>query len=150
MWKTVLLTTLLAGTLDILAAFTNAYLRAGITPERVLRYVASGIFGSAAFTGSNAMMAWGLLFHFIIAFACTLCFFLLYPYIRSFLPNPWVNAFLIGAVAWCVTELLVLPMSQVQSAPITLTRVVVNMSILIVCIGLPIAFGAYRFYSQKS
>lgn len=38
--KTILLTGLLAGTLDISAALTNAYISNGVTPIRVLQFIA--------------------------------------------------------------------------------------------------------------
>lgn len=149
MWKAVVQTTLLAGTLDILAAFASAYLRSGTTPDQVLRFVASGVFGQSAFSGGDSLWLWGLLFHFIIAFACTTCFFLIYPRLPSFLANPWVGGVLVAVVAWCVTELLIVPASQAPTFPFTLSRVVRSVLILVFCIGWPIAFGA-RFYGRKS
>jgi hypothetical protein len=68
-------TILLAGTLDIVAACIRAYTANGVTPDRVLQYIAAGVFGKSAYTGGYGMMAWGLFFHFIIASACVACFF---------------------------------------------------------------------------
>ena len=42
---------LIAGTLDICAAFLTAWLRAGVSPIGVLQFVASGALGPAAFQG---------------------------------------------------------------------------------------------------
>ena len=68
-------TALLVGTLDIVAAFVDYWLATGRGPEGVLRYVASGAFGSAAFTGGICMIWYGLLFHYMIAAAWTALFF---------------------------------------------------------------------------
>ncbi|WP_133272023.1 hypothetical protein [Hymenobacter radiodurans] len=68
-------TALLAGTLDISAAMTNFAVSTGGSPLRVLPYVASGVFGKAAFSGSPLMLVWGLVFHFSIALVFTVFFF---------------------------------------------------------------------------
>jgi len=68
--KKVLLSGLLVGTLDILAAFVDVYINNG-KPLGVLNYIATGAFGKTDFTASNAGAVTGLLFHYIIAFAFT-------------------------------------------------------------------------------
>src|SRR5689334_18127128 len=100
MWKSILATTFFAGTLDIMAACLNAYLSVNITPDKVLKYIASGVFGNAAFSGGTGMVLFGLLFHFVIAFACTAVFYWLYPKVSFFKFSLTVNAVLIAIVAW--------------------------------------------------
>jgi hypothetical protein len=104
MWKAIFTTTVIAGTLDTSAASLSAYLRSGTTPDRVLRFVASGVFGQQALTGSNLMLVWGMIFHYTIALACTTCFFLAYAKWKLFVSNPRINAVMVGIVAWIVTE----------------------------------------------
>ena len=79
MWKQIFKATLWAGSLDILAAFLNSYLRNKTSPGIVLQYIASGVLGEEAFSGGYATMAIGLFFHFMIAFSCTALFFVLFP-----------------------------------------------------------------------
>lgn len=146
MWKFVLTTTFIAGTLDISAACLSAYFRSGATPERVLRFVASGVFGKRAFEAGSWMPLWGLVFHYTIAFACTLCFFLLYPKWKNLVYNPWINSVLVGVVAWIATELVIVPLSNAPAAPFTFFRIVTSMAILILCIGAPIAWRAHHFF----
>ena len=62
---------LIAGTLDICAAFLTAWLRAGVTPVRVLHFVASGLIGAAAFNGGARTAILGLALHFLIATGAT-------------------------------------------------------------------------------
>ena len=57
---------LTAGTLDILDAFIVSGLR-GVSPERVLRYIASGVMGSSAGQSGIEVPALGLALHFVIA-----------------------------------------------------------------------------------
>ncbi|NJN34942.1 MAG: hypothetical protein HC817_12500 [Saprospiraceae bacterium] len=75
MLKIILKTALIAGSLDITAACLQAYLKTGATPDRILAYIASGVFGKKAFSGGFPMQIAGLLFHFIIALACAACYF---------------------------------------------------------------------------
>ncbi|TGD58592.1 DUF1440 domain-containing protein [Flavobacterium humi] len=149
MWKSILQTTLFVGTLDILAACLNAYLSAHVTPGKVLQYIASGIFGDTAFSGGASMMLFGLLFHFVIAFACTAVFYWLYPKIPFFKFSLTVNAILIAVVAWLVTTRLVIPMSRITPPPFDFVRASVSVFILIVCIGIPIAYQSKRFYQEE-
>lgn len=146
MWKTILLTTFIAGGLDISAASVSAYLKSGATPDRALRFVASGFFGHRAFTGNRLMLIWGVIFHFIIAFACTACFFLAYPKWKLLVSNPWANSIIVGVTAWVVTELVIIPASNAPRTPFTLSHVAVNINILIFCIGLPIAWQADQYF----
>ena len=64
----------IVGTLDILAAFIQFYSKTQKNPIVVLNFIASGIFGKEAFTGGNKMAAFGLFFHYVIAFGFTLLF----------------------------------------------------------------------------
>ena len=148
MWKVILKTTLVAGTLDITAACTNAYFSTGTTPVTLLKYIASGLLGKPAFAGGLEIMALGLLFHFRIVLACTTCFFWLYPK-WSFLENKiWLNSLLISVVAWIVTTQIIIPLSQIQPPPFNPIKALTAICILIVCIGLPIAFNAKRFFHK--
>ena len=67
---------LIAGTLDICAAFLTAWLRAGVSPIGVLQFVASGALGPAAFQGGIKSALIGLAFHFLIATIWTVIFYL--------------------------------------------------------------------------
>ena len=69
---------LIAGSLDIIAAFLNFYFKTGKNPTIVLKYTASAIFGKDAVTGGNGMALTGLLLHYIIAFIFTIFFSLTY------------------------------------------------------------------------
>ncbi len=150
MWRVIFKTTLIAGALDITAACIHSYLLNGTMPSRVLRYVASGVFGASAFTGSGVMMVWGLLFHFIIAFSCTAFYFLLYPKIKILSRSWFIDAVAIALVAWCVTNLIIVPMSNTPKFPFDITKAPVGLAILIVCIGIPIAYHAKLFFANNT
>jgi hypothetical protein len=149
MWKSIFITTLIAGTLDIAAACINAYHSAKITPDIILKYIASGAFGKTAFTGGTGMMIYGLLFHYIIAFACTFTFFLLYPKLSFLKHSIFLNAFLLGIIAWFVTTIIIIPLSKIPTSPIKFSQALIAISILIICIGLPVAYAAKKYFRIK-
>jgi hypothetical protein len=147
--KTILQAGLLAGILDITADSIQAYLMRGTTPGQILQFIASGAFGPAAFEGGTRMMLWGLLFHFLIATSCAICFFLLYRPLHLFRLPWWMNAILIGIVAWVVTNLIILPLSRIGSRALVLKNVLMAVGILMVCIGVPVALIARNYFVRK-
>lgn len=149
MWKQVLKTAFIAGTLDITAACIQAWLAKGTTPQIVLKYIASGVFGKDAFAGGTGMILSGLLFHFMIAFACTLVYFMLYPKIKLLHINIFLSSLFIALIAWIVTTRLIIPLSKIKPAPFNLTKALTAIAILYVCIGLPVSIFAQRYFSKK-
>ena len=150
MWKQIFKATLIAGSLDIIAACTQAWFAKSTPPDIILKYIASGVFGKDAFAGGTGMILSGLLFHFIIAFACTLVYFMLYPKIKLLHKHICISALFIALIAWAVTTRLIVPMSQIKPPPFNLTKALIAVSILYVCIGLPISYFAKRFYTGKA
>ncbi len=59
--RVILFAGLVAGTLDIAAACIVSWLRAGVTPVRVLQSVAAGVYGSASFGGGTKTAVVGLI-----------------------------------------------------------------------------------------
>src|SRR5688500_2622359 len=125
--RTVLFSGLLAGTLDITAAIVFL---GKMKAEAVLRYVASGAFGQRAFTGDWTMILFGLIFHYSIAMAIALAYFLAYPKIKLLRLNTLLSAFMIGVVAWCVTNLIIVPISAIGYRTFDFDNVIKNAAIL--------------------
>jgi hypothetical protein len=149
MIRSILYATLIAGSLDITAACLQVWFKSGVTPDRLLRYIATGVFGKAAQTGGPTMLIWGLLFHFLIAFACTACFFWLYPKLPFLRDRFWLNALLIALTAWVVTTRIIIPMTPIKQAPFDFFNALQAIAILYFCIGLPIAWFAMRYFEAK-
>lgn len=145
--QTMLYTGLLAGTLDILAAFTHAFVANETTPTRVLQFIASKAVGPDAFSGGLPMALLGLFFHFIIAFSWTALFFLLYPRIKLLSKNKIIVGLGYGVVVWLMMNLVVLPIVNGSFQPFQLQSVI-GIVILMVCIGLPVSLGAGKHYSK--
>ena len=154
--QTILLSGLLVGTLDILAAFVDYYIATGKDPVTIpgiiLKYIASGLFGKEAFAGGAIYIWLGLLLHYIIAFVFTFLFFWLYSRI-SLLSKSWVlTGVVYGLFIWCIMNLIVVPSSSAPHKPLSameFTKALKSALILIVMIGLPLAFIAGRAKGKK-
>ncbi len=82
MTKRILITGLVAGTFDGLAAIIHLSIL-GKDPIRVFNFIASGVFGKAAYTGGLSMILAGIAFHYIIATIWTFIYFMIYPKIKT-------------------------------------------------------------------
>jgi hypothetical protein len=146
---TVVGTGALAGVLDGLAAIFNYMLSGGKDPGKVFQFIASGVFGKAAFAGGATTIAWGVFFHFVIAYAFTVFFFAIYPKFGLVTKNRIGVAIVYGLFVWCVMSLIVVPLSGTPKIPFRPDKAAIAAAILIVCIGLPLSLSAHRFYSRR-
>lgn len=142
-------TGLLAGTLDILMAFANAWWSAGIAPGRVLRFIASGLIGTKAFSGPQSIILLGLALHFVIAFCWTAIFFLLYPKFSRIVRSKILQAILCGMIVWVIMNLVVLPASRVPASDFRWSVMLKAMLILTIAIGWPLAHFAGRYWKEN-
>lgn len=143
--RSIVIAGLLAGTLDILAAFASTYIKTGRDPSVVLRFIASGVWGREALSGGMAMAMWGLLFHYIIATSWTTLFFVASSKF-DVLNRKWIVAGVVyGVFVWVMMTRIVLPLSNVPRLPFDPAQAVVGVLILIACIGLPISYMSKRY-----
>ena len=148
LWQVILMTGLLAATLDITAACFSYWLNTHKNPLWVLQFVASAVFGKKAFTEGSSMMIMGLLFHYFIALSFTTAFFLLYPHIPFLSKNFWITALLTGIVVWMIMNLVVVPLSKAH-IPIKTVPAIRAALILVVAIGFPLTYFARRYFGRK-
>jgi hypothetical protein len=146
---TVALIGFIAGSLDIAAAFVQFFLATGKSPVRVLRYIASGIFGRAAYAEGPLMPALGLALHYAFATAFAAIFFVAYPRVPALRRQPAVAGLLYAVPVWVVMNLVVLPLSQAQRGPLELGSVALAIVILMLAIGLPISLATHRHYTAR-
>lgn len=137
-WRGVFISGLIVGTADILCAFANANIQRGTKPGFVLEYIASGVFGNSAFGGGLSTQLAGLLFHFLIAFGLTLAFFVLRPASAAKI----FTGIMYGCFAWVITNLVIVPLSAVGAPkkPFDPWQAALNAGILVIAIGIPLAF----------
>lgn len=143
----ILITGLIAGTLDILAAI---FILAGGNAVGTFKYIASGFFGKAATVGGSEMVVWGAVFHYIIAMCWTAAFLLLYPKLPFLKWNKWFNAIAYGLIVQILMRFAILPFSQISSGAFNWISFLENAVILIFTIGLPSALAADWFYKKSS
>lgn len=145
--KVILLAGLLAGLLDIIAACVNAYINnSNVTPDRVLRYIASGVYGPEAFKGGTEMIIMGLLFHFVIATGFAALFVLLAQRFRFLTRHFVISGLIYGVIVWVIMNQVVVPLSEVKRGPFNWRRAIEAALILMFMIGLPIAWITKRYY----
>ena len=147
---TVLICGLIVGTADITGACISAYIQYGSAPEKVLKYVASGVYGKEAFAGGTGMALTGLLFHYMIAYTFTWFFFLLYPNFKWMKFSRILTGIAYGIFIWLVMTQLVLPRTQVNPSQFIVKKAIIAVLILIVAIGIPLACMAHYYYSPKN
>ena len=140
-WSTsyILVTGLIAGTMDIAAAIIQTLIGGG-TVMRLMQYIASGVFGKQAFEGGMTMAALGLLFHYIIAMGWTWLYAFIYPKNKLLHYNWMLSAIIYGIAVWFLMNRVVLQLSNVTPFPFNIMRALIAAGILIVCIGVPIAY----------
>jgi hypothetical protein len=139
---------LVVGTLDLFAAIIQTLINNG-SVEKLLQFIASGVFGSEAFSGGLTTAVYGAIFHYAIAFGWTLLFFLVYPALKLAQQNRVLTGLVYGMVVWLVMNQVVLPLSNITQRQFDLTKAAIAAAVLIVAIGLPLSFLAHRYYKNK-
>lgn len=137
----------IAGLLDILAAFIHYTIKTGKDPLPILNFIASGVVGRAdAYAADNTvvMRVLGLLLHFLIATIFAALFYYAWPLIRKVSKSWIVTGLGYGILVWLAMNLVVVPLSSTPAMKHTTEGVITNVLILMVCIGLPIAWIVSR------
>jgi len=148
--KTILVVGLIAGTLDILGAIiVYVWVMNLTTVEGLLQGIARGVFGRSAFDGGVPMAFAGLGFHFTIAFAFTIFYFLVFPFVPFLKKQKIISGFLYGIFVWCVMNLAVLPLLHIANIPTKCDAIARGAVILMICIGLPVSLMVSRYYKSK-
>jgi hypothetical protein len=133
---------LLAGSLDLLYVFIFHGLR-GVSPERILQYIASGLQGAAAFQGGYASAALGAAAHYVILIVAAAL------YLAASRRLPWlvrqaaVAGILYGAAIYITMRFVIVPLSAVNVGADTGWTVaqVTNLLMHLFVIGPAIALG---------
>lgn len=109
---------LTVGTLDILDAFIFNGVRSGVSPTRILQFIASGVVGrESAYSGGAATAALGLLLHYFIAFVVVTLYILASRRLPVLARRPFVFGPLYGLAVHLAMHYVVVPLSAVTRAP---------------------------------
>src|SRR4028119_1287519 len=119
-FKVIVFAGLLAGLLDILAALlVYSVIMRTVPAMLLLQSIASGIFGTSAYSGGWRTALLGVIFHFGITFCFTIFYFLLYSYFSFLRTHHVISGILYGLFIWVVMNLGVLPLVLERTAPVT-------------------------------
>jgi hypothetical protein len=144
--------TLTVGVLDLLDAVIFFGLR-GVPATAILRSIASGLLGPAAFDGGAATAALGVLLHFIIAFLIVLTYRLVSGWLPLLVREPIGFGALYGVAVYLTMTLVVVPISAAGSGPPALPEwpVLANgLLIHILGVGVPSALFARASAPQST
>ena len=135
---------LLVGILDGIAAIISYLVKGGKHPEKIFHFIAIAVFGSTALKGGTDMLIAGIAFHLLIAMIWTIIFFWAYANIKAIRTNWILTGIGYGAMVWAIMTQLIVPLSQAPAIPFQWKQALIGMLIIIVAIGLPLAFIANR------
>ncbi|HYI49558.1 MAG TPA: hypothetical protein VEX35_13955 [Allosphingosinicella sp.] len=146
--RPILVATLVAGTLDILAAVTITLLN-GRAPDGMLRTVASGPFPGATAWGTGGA-ALGLLVHFVLMTVMVTVFVLGAARWRTLWQKPLQWGLVYGLATYVVMNLIVVPLRWPSAFPPAPVSVATQLFCHIVLVGIPIALIARRYLHRRS
>jgi uncharacterized membrane protein YagU involved in acid resistance len=141
--RTVLTAGLVAGAIDITAAFTIYALR-GVAPHRILQSIASGLLGRAAFSGGFRTAALGLLLHFLIATTAAAVYFGASRKWGRLTERPILFGAIYGVAVYAFMNHVVVPLSAVTKRPFDPGMAALMVGVHIACVGVPIAVVVRR------
>ncbi len=148
-FKTITVAGLVAGTLDILAAIlVYSVIQQATTPTLILQFIASGIFGKAAFAGGWTMAFYGLIFHFFIALSFATAYFLAFPYFSFFKTRKMLAGLVYGLFVWMIMNMTVLPLVFQRMPAFQWEGAITGIVILMLCVGLPVSFITHKYYQN--
>jgi hypothetical protein len=148
--KSIGLATLVSGTLDAIAAvvvFNFALGRMSII--QILQWIASGVFGQEAFNMGLAGASYGVLFHFIIAFAFSAGLFLFYKKFAVIRDYPIFSGLAYGGYIWIFMNFIILPRTQLPVSTFEPGVAFVGFVWHMLFVGIPITFIAKKTFDFK-
>jgi hypothetical protein len=146
-WKTILVATLISGTLDIVFAMmlTVAF---GRQIPGMLRFVASGPFPAATDWGAGGAIL-GLLVHFTLMAIMAIAFVFIVRMRPVLLDTPWLAALAYGVITYFLMNWLVVPLRFHTSLPPKALSIVTQAFAHLVLVGVVFAFVARRFLKSE-
>jgi hypothetical protein len=137
---------LLAGTLDITAAFVEAGLE-GRGPVSLLQGIAGGLLGMSSFQGGVATAALGAFFHFLIATAASTVFYVASRKLRFLVQHAIPSGLFYGVAVYIFMSYFVLPISAYHTkiAIPPVTNLIRDVTVHMFLVGLPISLMVRKF-----
>ncbi len=150
-FKTILLTGLFVGTTDLISAYVTSFARTGKYSEKMLYFIAGGALGlENSLKGGNGIALLGLFFHYFIAFAYTLFFFLVFPRLKFLSYNKYLVGMLYAVFVNLTMGQIVLRLSRLPVGPLVIANTIIEWLVLGVLFGIPIAYNTYKYYGHTN
>lgn len=147
--QTILIGGLIAGTLDLTAACVSSWLRAGVSLVRVMQSISSGLLGAESYNGGAKTAVLGVALHYLIATIWTAVFYFASRKLRFMVEHPISVGLTYGVAVYLFMNFVVLPLSALpQRAAPPLSSRIIQLLIIMFCIGLPIAIIVNRFSNR--
>lgn len=140
----------IAGALDIAFAISFACFN-GVSPQRLLQTVASGLLGEASYSGGPAAAALGVGLHFFIAYLLAGAYLLAARHIPMLTRHVLLGGAWFGIVVFLVMRLAVLPLSAFPH-PVSFKPLATVLDLLshMFLFGVPIALAARKATPDKA
>lgn len=151
-FKTVLLTSLLVGTTDLMYAIISIYIGSGKFPYQMLNYIAGGALGlQTSMKGGTSIAFLGLFFHYVIAYLYTLFFFIIFPRLKFLSFNKYLVGILYGVFVNVSMNQLVLRLTMLpaKTNAFNLTFACFDWIIFGIIFGIPITYNAYKLNNRS-
>jgi hypothetical protein len=134
---------LAVGVLDGMAAVILTLLY-GRSPSRMFQGIARGLIGDASLNGGWATVLLGMSLHFLIAFIWATIYYGASVRLATLIRRPAIWGPIYGVVVFFAMQIIVLPLSAIRKPPFHFVAPLQGIIVHIVCVGLPIAFFAWR------
>jgi uncharacterized membrane protein YagU involved in acid resistance len=148
-FRAILLGGLIAGVLDISAAFLLSAPR-HIPPPVILRGIASGLLGKSAFQGGVGIAILGAFLHFVIAFGAAAVYVTASRWLPILTRQSVLCGLLYGIVVYLVMNEIVLPLSAFpfRGGHPSAASILISVAVLMLVVGLPISLSARRYAAR--
>jgi hypothetical protein len=120
---------LIAGSLDITAAFVSTAVQTARSPQFVLQSVASGVLGADSYNRGFSSAALGLAIHFLIAYTWCTVYFIASRKLTFLINRAVICGLSYGVVVWLFMNGVVLPLTFHRSFFHPLKSVIIGMSV---------------------
>ena len=134
---------LAVGLLDGMAAVITTLLY-GRSPSRMFQYIAKGLIGDSSLNGGWATVLLGMSLHVLIAFIWATIYYGASVRLPTLIRRPAIWGPIYGVVVYFAMQIIVLPLSAIRKPPFSFAAPLQGIIVHIVCVGLPIAFFAWR------
>ena len=139
---------LIAGALDLTFAFVF-YGQQGVTPLRILQFIASAVLDRASFQMGLASAALGAFFHFFIS-VCAAAIYYLASLRFSFLTRRVaLSGAIFGVLMFLAMHFIVVPLSAIKPAPIKMSSVIGELCSHAFLFGMVIAYAVSRAVKRR-